>query len=55
VSGQDQCQVARRAGGGQIADFGFAARAQVATTRQLAVAGTDRGFLFGYAGGEAHH
>ena len=55
VCGQDECQVACWACGRQVADFGFAARAQVATAVELAVAGAEGGFFFGDARREAHH
>lgn len=55
VRGEDEGEVAGRAGRGQVADFGAAARAQVAAARELAVAGAEGCFVFCHARGEAHH
>lgn len=49
VRGQDECQVACWAGGGEVADFGFTARAKIAAAGQLAVAGAECGFFLGDA------
>ena len=46
MRGQNESEVARRTGGGEVADFGFASTAQVSTAREVAVAGAERGLLF---------
>ena len=55
MCGEDERQIACWACGGEVADFGFAARAEVTTAGELAVASAQGGFLFCDARGEAHH
>ena len=52
---EDQREVAGRACGRKVADFGFASTAQVPSLRQIAVAGAEGGFVFHYSGWKAHH
>ena len=54
MSGQNQGQVARRTGGGKIADFGLAPTAQISASRQIAVTGAQIGLGLDDARRESH-
>ncbi len=55
MRGENEGKIAGRACGGEIADFGFAATAQVPAPCEIPMAGTQRGFLFHDPRGETHH
>ena len=55
MGGENQRKVARRTGGREVADFGFASTAKVATSSKIAVTGAKRWGLLNDPRGKAHH
>lgn len=55
MRGENESEVAGRTGRGEVADFGFASAAEVASLREIAVAGAECGLGFYDSGGETHH
>ncbi len=55
MRGENEREIASRTRGGEIANFGFAATAQVPAPCEIPMAGAECGFLFHDPRGETHH